>query len=449
VTILIVGNGGREHALLWKLRRDAPDAEFWITRGNGGTSGLARVLPLDPTDTPAIATWAQERSVDLVVVGPEGPLAAGLVDALEARGVAGFGPTAAAARIESSKSYAKRLMRKAGVPTAGYVAVNTLEDALAEIRSRGAPIVVKASGLAAGKGAVVCETVAEAEDAATAMLGRGAFGDAGSQVVLEEFMEGEELSVFAICDGERALTMLPAQDHKRIGEGDTGPNTGGMGAYAPVSLGTPELLDRVRRDILAPTLAALADDDAPFRGLLYAGLMLTEAGPRVVEFNCRFGDPETQVVLPLMGSSLLEPMREVARGGSLAGHELAWRSGAAVATVLASRGYPATSEKGAAITIPDDLSAAVSRTPDAELILFHAGTKARDGVLETAGGRVLAVTAVAPTLGEAAAASRAGADRVQFDGKQFRRDIGWRELARTESAAGGGAPGPESSPDPA
>ncbi|HUG02308.1 MAG TPA: phosphoribosylamine--glycine ligase [Longimicrobiales bacterium] len=442
--ILIVGNGGREHALLWKLRLDAPDAEFWITRGNGGTGGLARKLPLDPTDAPAIAAWAADRSADLVVVGPEGPLAAGLADALEARGVAAFGPTAAAARIESSKAYAKRLLRRAGVPTARHVTVGALEDALAHIREHGAPIVVKASGLAAGKGAVVCETVAEAEQAARAMLAEHAFGEAGTEVVLEEFMEGEELSVFALADGERALAMLPAQDHKRIGEGDTGPNTGGMGAYAPVSLATDALRRRVDEEILAPTIAALADDGAPFRGLLYAGLMLTPEGPKVVEFNCRFGDPETQVVLPLLSGQLLEPMLEVARGGSLAGHELAWRPDSALTTVLASRGYPASSEKGVPISIPAEPAKIVGSEDGAEgghdgsdaraLILFHAGTRVDDGVLVTAGGRVLAVTAVAPTLAEAARRSRAAAERIAFDGKQYRADIGWRELARQAEA---------------
>ncbi|MEN8376115.1 MAG: phosphoribosylamine--glycine ligase, partial [Gemmatimonadota bacterium] len=293
--ILIVGSGGREHALLWKLRRDAPDAEFWITRGNAGTAGLTEALPLDPGDVDGVAGWAAEGAMDLVVVGPEAPLAAGLADALSARGVAAFGPSAAAARIESSKAYAKDLLARAGVPSASHVTVRTLEDALAHIRSRGAPIVVKASGLAAGKGALVCATEAEAEDAARSMLADHAFGEAGAEVVLEDFMDGEELSVFALADGERSLAMLPAQDHKRIGERDTGPNTGGMGAYAPVSLGTDELLRRVDDEILAPTLAALAADGAPFRGLLYAGLMLTSEGPKVVEFNCRFGDPETQV----------------------------------------------------------------------------------------------------------------------------------------------------------
>lgn len=436
--ILIVGNGGREHALLWKLRHDAPDAEFWITRGNGGTAGLARTLPLDPADTAAIAAWASERGADLVVVGPEAPLAAGGVNLLEARRVAAFGPSAAAARIESSKAYAKRLLRRAGVPTARHVSVDALEDALAHIREHGAPIVVKASGLAAGKGAIVCGTVAEAEDAARSMLADRAFGEAGAEVVLEELMEGEELSVFALADGERALTMLPAQDHKRIGEGDTGSNTGGMGAYAPVSLATDALLRRVHEEILAPTLAALAEDDAPFRGLLYAGLMLTSEGPKVIEFNCRFGDPETQVVLPLLSGSLLEPMLEVARGGSLEGHELAWRSGAALTTVLASRGYPASSEKGVPISIPPELESgsegaaagATAGARDPGLIVFHAGTRLDDGALVTAGGRVLAVTAVAPTLAEAARRSRAAAARIDFDGKQFRSDIGWRELAR-------------------
>ncbi len=439
--ILIVGNGGREHALLWKLRRDAPHAEFWIARGNGGTSGLAQVLPLDPTDAPAIAAWAEARAVDLVVVGPEGPLAAGLVDVLEARGVAGFGPTASAARIESSKAYAKRLMRDAGVPTADYVVVDTEDAAIREIRARGAPIVVKASGLAAGKGAVVCRSVAEAEQAARAMLSGGAFGAAGAEVVLEAFLEGEELSVFAIADGERALAMLPSQDHKRIGEGDTGPNTGGMGAYAPVSLGTPELLARVEREILEPVLAALADDDTPFRGLLYAGLMLTPDGPRVVEFNCRFGDPETQVVLPLLESSLLEPLLEVARGGSLEGHDLHWSGASALTTVLASRGYPASSEDGVPIRIPDDLASSAGATPErSDVLLFHAGTRAEDNRLVTAGGRVLAATGVAASLEEAARTSRDVAERISFDGKQYRGDIGWRELARRGGEAGGAAP---------
>jgi phosphoribosylamine--glycine ligase len=431
--VLIVGNGGREHALLWKLRRDAPAAELFITRGNGGTAGLATSLPLDPGDGPALAAWCLAQAVDLVVVGPEAPLADGLVDVLESHGVPAFGPSRAAARIESSKSYAKQLLQRAGVPTAAFQTFTELAPAIAWIEERGAPIVVKASGLAAGKGAVVCDTSGEAIAAARSMLEDASFGEAGHEVVIEEFMTGEELSVFAICDGEHAVSLLPAQDHKRIGEGDTGPNTGGMGAYAPVSLGTPALLERVQREILTPTLAALRDDDSAFRGLLYAGLMLTADGPKVVEYNCRFGDPETQAVLPLLEADLLQALLAVANGDSIAGWVPRSRPGAALTTVLAAGGYPGPVAKGAFIEIP----AEVAERDD--LVVFHAATaRLPDGTLVASGGRVLAVTGLGATLAEAAARSRAGAAAIRFDGKQYRRDIGWREAARQAEAATAG-----------
>ncbi len=422
--LLVVGNGGREHALLWKLREDAPDAELLVTRGNGGMHTLAESVDVAPTDVAGITALARAREIDLVVVGPEAPLADGLVDRLAADGIAAFGPTAAAARIEASKAFAKELMRRAGVPTAAY---GVFEDAGAAerfIRERGAPIVVKASGLASGKGAVVCATVDEAVTAARGMLAGGKFGAAGERIVVEEFMSGEELSLFALCDGERALPMLPAQDHKRVGEGDTGPNTGGMGAYAPVSIGTPELIERVQREVFQPTLAALADAGAPYRGLLYAGLMLTPDGPKVVEFNARFGDPETQVVVPMLRSSLLEPMLEIARGGSLAGASLEWREGAALTTVLASEGYPDDYPKGREITIPSALALTDG------VLVFHAGTRREGERLLTDGGRVLSVTGLGSTLASAAARSREAADAIRFDGKHYRRDIGWRELER-------------------
>jgi len=422
--ILIIGNGGREHALLWRLRQDAPGATFYITRGNGGTAEMATALPFDATDAPGLAAWAEANAIDLTVVGPEAPLAQGIVNLFVRRGLAIFGPTRGAAAIEASKAYAKSLMRRAGVPTAAFASFTDAEAAEAFIRDRGAPIVVKASGLAAGKGAVVCETVEDAIGAARGMLRERAFGEAGAEVVVEEYMEGEELSVFALCDGRDAIPMLPAQDHKRIGEGDTGPNTGGMGAYAPVSLVDRPLLERVRREILLPTLAALAEDGRPFQGLLYAGLMLTAEGPKVVEFNARFGDPETQVVLPLLGSSLLDPMLAVARGDTLTPYSLEWRPGAALTTVLAAAGYPGAYTRGDEITIPDWV-----RDAD-DLIVFHAGTTREDGRLVTSGGRVLAVTAIAPTIERAAERSRAAAEAIDFKGKQFRRDIGWRELQR-------------------
>ena len=419
--VLIVGNGGREHALLWKLRQDAPDASFFATRPNGGMAGLCTDVGLSPEDSKGVAAWASDARIDLAVIGPEAPLAAGMADLMADAGVPVFGPSARAARIESSKAFAKDLMADAGVPTAAYE-IHTDPDAATRcIRSMGAPVVVKASGLAAGKGAVVCDTVADAEETARRMLG-GAFGAAGAQVVVEEYMEGEELSVFCVADGEAFATMLSSQDHKRIGEGDTGPNTGGMGAYAPVGFVTDELLAKVEDGIVAPTLRALAEAGSPFRGLLYAGLMVTADGPKVVEFNCRFGDPETQAVLPLLSSSLLEPMLAVAEGTGVKRGALRFREEAAVTTVLAAEGYPGAYPKDRPISIP----------PSPGVHVFHAGTAADPGRerLVTSGGRVLAVTAVAREFEAARDASRRAAEAVAFEGKQFRRDIGWRESER-------------------
>lgn len=427
--ILVVGNGGREHALLWKLRRDAPGAELFVTRANGGMDGLATSVPLDPGELASIAGWVEANGVDLTVVGPEAPLAAGMVDHFAARGLPAFGPTRDAAEIESSKSFAKALMRRHGIPTADFAVFRDRAEAEAYVRARPGPLVVKASGLAAGKGVVVADDAAQALAAVADMLSGTAFGSAGTEVVLEERMEGEELSCFALTDGETVLPLLPSQDHKRALDGETGPNTGGMGAYAPVSIATPAVVDAVTETILRPTVAAMAEEGRPFRGLLYAGVMLTADGPKVVEFNCRFGDPETQVVLPLLASSLLEPIAEIARGGSLAGAApLAFAPGAAVTTVLASGGYPGDHRTGLPIDLPDGLEA------EGDVIVFHAGTRREpDGRLVTAGGRVLAVTALAPTVAEAAARSRAAAERIAFEGRHFRRDIGWREAARAHA----------------
>lgn len=424
--VLVIGNGGREHAILWKLRQDAPAAQLYITRGNGGTDELATAVPLDPTDSAALAGWALAHSIDLTIVGPEGPLSEGIVDHFIREGVLIFGPTRDAAAIESSKAFAKSLMRDAGIPTADFACFTEADAAERYIRERGAPLVVKASGLAAGKGAVVCTEANDAVATARAMLTGDSFGEAGREVVIEDFMSGEELSVLALCDGEHALPLVPAQDHKRIGEGDTGPNTGGMGAYAPVSLTTPALMDRVQREILTPTLAALNERGRAFRGLLYAGLMITSEGPKVVEFNARFGDPETQVVLPLLRSSLFDVLLAIARGESVAGMPLDLAAGAALTTVLAAAGYPGTPEKGQAIQLP---------VPRDHTIVFHAGTKREGDRLLTSGGRVFAVTGLGDTLQEAAERSRAVAEEITFDGKQFRRDIGWRELQRVAPRA--------------
>ena len=425
-----MGNGGREHALLWKLRRDAPDAELFVTRANGGMGGLATSVPLAPDEIQSLAGWAEQNAIDLTVVGPEAPLADGIVDHFATHGLLAFGPTRAAAQIEASKAFAKALMQRHGIPTAAFRVFGARADAEAYVRALGGPVVVKASGLAAGKGVVVCDDAAQAVEAIAGMMDGEVAGTAGAQVVVEERMAGEELSVFALTDGENVVPMLAAQDHKRVGEGETGPNTGGMGAYAPVSIATPELMVRIEAEILRPTVAAMAEEGHPFRGLLYAGLMLTADGPKVVEFNCRFGDPETQAVLPLLRSSLLEPMLAIARGECLDGTTLAWSPGAAATTVLASAGYPGDYPSGVPIHVPPE----VEGTDD--VLIFHAGTRRRgDGVLETAGGRVLAVTGLAPSVTEAAERSRAAAERITFAGRHFRRDIGWREIERAAAHA--------------
>lgn len=419
--ILVVGGGGREHALLWALRREDPGALLACAPGNAGTAELATNYPVAAHAVDQLVSLADTGGFDLTVVGPEAPLAAGLANQLRARGRLVFGPNAEAARIEASKAWAKEVMAAAGVPTAASDSFAELSAALACIDAHPEPLVVKASGLASGKGAVVCATRREAAAAARAMF-EGSLGEAGRVVVVESFLEGEELSVLALTNGSEIELLPAAQDHKRLLEGDQGPNTGGMGAYSPVALETPELLDRVRRRILEPTLAELARRRAGFSGVLYAGLMIDSAGnPWVVEFNCRFGDPETQAILPRIRSGLLPALEACARGSSVPAVSVSPE--AAVTTILAARGYPDRPLRGAEIALPDGLPAGV--------LVFHAGTE-RDaaGRLRVAGGRVLAVTGVAAQFESAQARSREAAERIHFEGKQFRRDIGWREAAR-------------------
>ena len=418
-----MGGGGREHALCWALRREDPEVDLYCAPGNPGTAELATNLPIAADDLDRLADAADMRGIDLTVIGPEVPLARGLADRLRAEGRAVFGPSAAAAQLEASKAFSKEVMAAAGIPTAASRTFRELRAALEYVERHPEPLVVKASGLAAGKGAIVCPTRAEAAAALTAMLGNRAFGDAGATVVVEAFLEGEEISVLAITDG-RDVELLPvSQDHKRLLEGDTGPNTGGMGAYSPVAVATPGLLERARREVLLPTLEEMRRRETPFTGVLYAGLMIDPAGdPWVVEFNCRLGDPETQVVLPLVAGGLADSFWRVAHGegvGPIARHE----DQASVTTVLASQGYPDAPRKGAAIRLPESLPPGVT--------VFHAGTtRDADGVLRVSGGRVLNVTAVAPSFAEAQRLSRESAEAIEFEGKVFRRDIGWREAVR-------------------
>jgi phosphoribosylamine---glycine ligase len=422
--VLVVGGGGREHALCWALRRDLPSADLFCAPGNPGTAPLATNLPIGSDDQERLVRAVQAHDIDLTVVGPEAPLAKGLADRLREAGRAVFGPSAAAAQIEASKAFAKDVMQSAGVPTASSrtFLASELRMAQAYVDRHPEPLVIKASGLAAGKGAIVCASREEARRAVNAMLRDGGFGDAGRTIVIESFLEGEELSVLAITNG-RDLAFLPAaQDHKRLLEQDQGPNTGGMGAYSPVALATPALQSRVEREVMLPTLRELSRRGASFSGVLYAGIMVDASGtPNVVEFNCRFGDPETQAILPLITSGLADALGAAARGEPLP--RLGVLEGVAVTTVLAAHGYPDAPRRGDPIEIPEILPEGV--------IVFHAGTQRDEaGVLRTNGGRVLAVTAVAATFAGARAAGLSAAAAIQFDGKGYRTDIGWREARR-------------------
>jgi phosphoribosylamine--glycine ligase len=426
VRVLVVGGGAREHALLWKLAQSPRQPRLYCAPGNAGTSALAESVPLRAEDVDGLVRWAADHEIELTVVGPEAPLAAGIADALAARGLAVFGPSRAAAAIEASKVWAKDLLVRHGIPTAHSAVAHDPDTARRHLDAFALPVVVKADGLAAGKGVTVAQTRAEAAAAIDACLVERAFGEAGAQVLIEECLEGRELSVLAFADNRTVVPMVPACDHKRVGDGDTGPNTGGMGAYAPPALATPELGARIQREILEPTLAALDAEGRPYRGVLYAGLMLTADGPKVLEFNCRFGDPETQVVLPLLDSDLLEIVEAVAHD-RLAGVAVRWAPGACCGVVLAAPGYPGPYPTGMPI------AGLESVPPDA--LVFHAGTRLDNARVVAAGGRVLTVAAVGPTLADARERAYAAAARIAFDGCHYRRDIAARELASHASAS--------------
>ena len=416
-TVLVVGGGGREHALAWALAKSPQVHEVLVAPGNAGTAVEpgCRNLSVKASDREGLVAAAREHAVRLVVVGPEDPLVDGLVDACEAAGIPAFGPSAAAAQLEGSKAHCKAFLLEHGIPTGAAATFTDAESALAYLETLDAVPVVKASGLAAGKGVIVAETFEEAAAAIREILIDGRFGDAGAEVLLEERLFGPELSVLAFCDGTNFSVMPAAQDHKRLLDGDLGPNTGGMGAFHPSPIADDALLEQVGREVLAPTLAALEAQGRPYKGVLYAGMMLTVDGPKVIEYNCRFGDPETQVVLPLLSSDLLDVF-EACVSGSLADNQPSWTDSSAVTVVLASAGYPTTSASPQPISGLDD--AAASNT-----IVFHAGTSVGGGEILATGGRVLAVTAVRPALAEAAEAAYAGVDAISFDGAQRRTDI--------------------------
>ncbi|QZZ23515.1 phosphoribosylamine--glycine ligase [Leptothermofonsia sichuanensis E412] len=419
--VLVVGSGGREHALAWKLLQSPRVQQVTCVPGNGGTASMKRCqnLALGVNDFEGIARFALVNGVSLVVVGPEVPLAAGITDFLMDQGVMVFGPTRAGAQIEASKAWAKELMLEARIPTARSAVFRDEQAAQAYVRSQGVPIVIKADGLAAGKGVTVATTLADASEAIAAVMG-GQFGEAGNQIVIEDCLTGQEVSVLALTDGITIRPLLPAQDHKRIGDGDTGPNTGGMGAYAPAPIVTPELMERIQTEILEPAIAALRKRDIDYRGVLYAGLMITPAGdPQVIEFNCRFGDPETQAVLPLLDTPLEDLLLACAQQRLGDMPPIAWKPGAATCVVVAADGYPGSYQKGHPITGIDAAEAQGA-------VVFHAGTQLKQQALVTDGGRVLGVTAVGETFDSAIANAYAAVHSIHFDGMYYRQDIGYR-----------------------
>jgi phosphoribosylamine--glycine ligase len=421
--VLVVGGGGREHAIARALLRSPQNPELIAAPGNAGiASDQIRCVEVSAEDVDAIVRIAADERCDLVVVGPEAPLVAGVIDALAAEGITGFGPTAAAARLEGSKAFAKELMQDVGVPTAAHELFRTRGEAEAYLARAEYPLVLKADVLAAGKGVIICETEADARAALTTFFDDKRFG--ATEVVLEEFLDGEELSLLALCDGERAIPLAPAQDYKRIGEGDEGPNTGGMGSYSPVPGFDNGHAKALARAVHQPVIDEMRRRGKPYHGVLYAGLMITDGGPKVLEFNCRFGDPETQAVLPRLRSDLLDLLDRCTRLGGLAGAAPEWSPDWAVTVVLASRGYPESSSKG-------DEIAGLRAIDSLETEIFHAGTaEAADGRLVTAGGRVLNVTGIGSSPAEARERAYDAAEKIQFDGKQMRRDIAARAVER-------------------
>jgi phosphoribosylamine--glycine ligase len=422
MNILLLGSGGREHALAWKMAASPLTGRLFCAPGNAGIAQEAESVALDPADHAAIITFCRANSIDFVVVGPEAPLCAGIVDDLEAAGIKAFGPSRAAAQLEGSKGFTKDLCRSAGIPTADYERFSNAHEAKAYARSRGAPIVVKADGLAAGKGVVVAESLAEAEAAIEMILG-GELGEAGAELVIEEFLDGEEASFFALCDGETALPLASAQDHKRAFDGDKGPNTGGMGAYSPAPIVDAAMSARVMAEIVQPTLRAMKGMGAPYKGVLYAGLMITAEGPKLIEYNVRFGDPECQVLMPRLMSDLL-PALLASRDGVLKSLDLRWHAQAALTVVMAAKGYPGPYAKGSVIEGLADAAAVEG------VEIFHAGTKQDGSHVVANGGRVLNVSALGKTVSEAQARAYAAITRIRWPEGFFRHDIGWRAIAR-------------------
>ena len=421
--ILVIGSGGREHTLAKECAKSPRVDQVLVTPGNGGISKEFTTFSVPVEDNDGLVALAQNEKIDLVVVGPEVPLCNGVVDALNALGILAYGPDAAGARLEGSKAYTKDFLAKYSVPTAAYGNFSELEPALQYLEQCDLPVVVKASGLAAGKGVLICESMKDARDAVEDMLSGESFGESGKEVVIEEFLDGEEASLHLICSGESYVAMPMSQDHKKVGNGDTGLNTGGMGAYAPTSVITQEMLAQYEEEIVSPTLAGLKSEGVDFRGTLYIGLMLTSNGAKVLEFNVRFGDPETQVILPLLADDLVELLLKSARGEKMP-NSVAFKNESAMVVVLASKGYPETYPKGEVITEPN-------KREDGS-VLIHAGTKSENGKVITAGGRVLGAVGTGSTLAEAKDKAYQLAEAVQFESKYYRTDIGYREFSRSE-----------------
>jgi phosphoribosylamine--glycine ligase len=422
MNILLIGSGGREHALAWAISASPLCDRLFIAPGNPGTTECGENVVLDIADHEAIANFCKLQRIGLVVVGPEGPLVDGIVDDLEAAGIKTFGPSKAAAQLEGSKAFTKELCAEFGIPTAAFARFDDPDAARAYVAQHGAPLVIKADGLAAGKGVVMAETVAQANDA-IAMMFSGGLGTAGEEIVIEEWMIGEEASFFALCDGLHALPLASAQDHKRVGDGDTGPNTGGMGAYSPAPVMTKAMEARVMAEIVQPTLAGMARRGSPFKGVLFAGLMITADGPKLIEYNVRFGDPECEVLMPRLKSDLV-PALLAARDGVLNAVDLRWSDDVALTVVMAAKGYPGTPEKGSVIKGIDKAAA------EKDVLVFHAGTQAKDGEIVANGGRVLNVVALGKSVSEAQAKAYAAVDLIDWPGGFCRRDIGWQAVKR-------------------